>query len=290
MTLPPDLPVIDHHCHLSPNGEGVAAARRFRAAGGTHLFLTTQSYSPGPIVDLATYESQFATTERLASEIRTATGVVAYLVVAPYPVDLVRASESIGLPAAAELQRSALDLAGHLVEEGRAVAIGEVGRPHFPVSEAISVAAEEVFRYALGVARDVGCPAVVHSEHLEGPGLVALARLAAAEGFPLGKLVKHYQRTLVGPEYRTGIVPSYVARRELCAESLPSEGPWFWETDFLDDPARPGAVLDIETVPRRARAVADRDPDEVERLRIPFVSSVEQVYGVRPIVEEVRAS
>jgi TatD-related deoxyribonuclease len=286
VTLPPDLPVVDHHCHLSPNGEGVAAARRFRSAGGTHLFLTTQSYSPGPIVDRATYEAQFATTEKLAADIRSSTGVVAYVVVAPYPVDLLRAAEAIGLPAATELHRSALDLAGHLVEEGRAVAIGEVGRPHFAVGPELAAASEEVFRYALGVARDAGCPAVVHSEHLDGPGILELARLAASEGFPLGKLVKHYQTTLVAPEFRSGVVPSYVARREICAESLPSEGPWFWETDFLDDPARPGAVLDIETVPRRARNVADRFPADIERLRVPFERSVEQVYGLRPSVEE----
>ncbi|HXQ94660.1 MAG TPA: TatD family hydrolase [Thermoplasmata archaeon] len=289
MPLPSDLPVVDHHCHLSPNGEGVAAARRFRAAGGTHLFLTTQAYSAAPIVDLEAYSTQFATTERLATAIRAESGVVAYVVVAPYPVDLVRASESIGLPAAIDLQRAALDLAGHWVEEGRAVALGEVGRPHFPVTPELSAAAEAVFRYALGVARDAGCPAIVHSEHLDDEGLLGLARLAASEGFPLGKLVKHYQRTRVAPGQRSGVVPSYVARRELCAETLGTDGPWFWETDFLDDPSRPGAVLDIETVPRRARAVADRTPGDVERLRIPFVSSVEQVYGLRPSVEEVRA-
>ncbi|HKV90828.1 MAG TPA: hydrolase TatD, partial [Thermoplasmata archaeon] len=85
MTLPADLPVVDHHCHLSPNGEGVAAAGRFRRAGGTHLFLATQSYAPGPITRLETYEAQFETTERLARAIRTEVGVVVYLVVAPYP-------------------------------------------------------------------------------------------------------------------------------------------------------------------------------------------------------------
>jgi TatD-related deoxyribonuclease len=288
VTLPADLPVVDHHCHLSPNGEGVGAARRFRAAGGTHLFLATQSYTPGPIVQLATYEEQFATTGQLAAKIRAETGVVVYVVVAPYPVDLIAAAGAVGLPAAVELHRSALDLAGRWVREGRAVALGEVGRPHFPVAPELAVAEEEVFRHALGVARDAGCPAVVHSEDLDGPGALALAHLAASEGFPLGKLVKHYQRTLLTGEYRTGVVPSYLARRELCGSSLREEGPWFWETDFLDDPKRPGAVLDLETVPRRARAVAEKSPSEVERLRIPFVESVETVYGLRPSTEEVR--
>jgi hypothetical protein len=40
-------------------------------------------------------------------------------------------------------------------------------------------------------------------------------------------------------------------------------------------------VLDLATVPRRATGVAD-EPSQVERLRIPFVDSVERVYGFTP--------
>jgi TatD-related deoxyribonuclease len=287
VTLPSDLPVIDHHCHLSPNGEGVAAAARFRRAGGTHLFLTTQSYAPGPILRVETYAEQFETTEKLAKAIRTETGVVVYVVVAPYPVDLVSASQSIGVAAALDLHRSALDLAGRWAREGRAVALGEVGRPHFPVEPDVRAAVDEAFLYALGVARDVGSPAVVHSENLDVEGVRTLARLASSVAFPLGRLVKHYQRTIVAPETGAGIVPSYLARRELCSASLHESGPWFWETDFLDDPARPGAVLDLETVPRRARAIAEQHPEDVERLRIPFGSAIQSVYGFLPSVAEV---
>ena len=149
-------------------------------------------------------------------------------------------------------------------------------------------AVDEAFRYALGVARDVGCPAVVHSENLDSEGVRALARLASSVSFPLGRLVKHYQRTIVAPESGAGVVPSYLARRELCSASLREPGPWFWETDFLDDPARPGAVLDLETVPRRARAIAEQRPDDVDRLRIPFGSAIQGVYGFLPSAEEVR--
>jgi TatD-related deoxyribonuclease len=287
VTLPADLPVVDHHCHLSPNGEGVRAAERFRRAGGTHLFLTTQSYRPGPIVELDGYREQFETTERLAKAIRAEAGLVVYVVVAPYPIDLVSAASAIGVPTALELHQRALDLAGRWASEGRAVALGEVGRAHFPLEPEVAAAVDEAFVYALGVARDVGCPAVVHSENLDADGMQALARLASSVSFPLGRLVKHYQRTVVPSEARSGVVPSYLARRELCSASLPEAGPWFWETDFLDDPARPGAVLDIETVPRRAKAVGEHRPDDVERLRIPFVDSIQSVYGFAPKVERV---
>ncbi|MGI0156215.1 MAG: hypothetical protein ACREDE_08840, partial [Thermoplasmata archaeon] len=65
MPLPRGLPVVDHHCHLSPSGEGVGAARRFHAAGGTHLFLATQNYGPGVPTSVGDYARQFETTEQL---------------------------------------------------------------------------------------------------------------------------------------------------------------------------------------------------------------------------------
>jgi TatD-related deoxyribonuclease len=288
VALPLDLPVVDHHCHLSPSGEGVGAARRFRAAGGTHLFLATQNYAPGVPRALDDYRAQFETTEQLAAAIRSATGVVAYPVVAPYPIDLVHAAPEIGLSAALALQRSALDLAGRWVTEHRAVALGEVGRAHFPVSEDVGAAIEEAFGHALEVARDVGCPVVVHCGDLDASGFQELAARAADHGLPPHRVVKHYARSRVPLAEGAGVVPSYLARRETARDVLRDPGPWFLETDFLDDPRRPGAVLDLATVPRRAQSIAAMGSAETDRLRIPFVESVERVYGFRP--ETVRGT
>ena len=281
--LPPDLPIVDHHAHLSPNGEGIGAARRFEAAGGTHLFLATQNYAGSVPVRLEDYRAQFETTERLAQQIQLATRVRVFVVVAPYPIDVLHQVEKLGEVAAVELQTAALDLAGTWVEAQRAVALGEVGRPHFPIGPELVEPVDAVFRHALEVARDVGCPAVVHCGDLDAAGYRDLAALAAAASFPPHRLVKHYARTVVAPEDRLGVVPSYIARRELMDDLRSDGGPWFLETDFLDDPARKGAVLDLTTVPKRARAIAGQGPDGVERLRIPFVESVRAVYGFSPL-------
>jgi TatD-related deoxyribonuclease len=282
--LPSGLPVVDHHCHLSPHGDGVEAVRRFRAAGGTHLFLATQNYLPETPVTLEQYREQFATTEQLARTAHEATGVVVYNVLAPYPVDLLRASESIGIPAALELHRAALDLAADEVRAGRAVALGEVGRPHFPVPELLVEPIRLAFQHALGAARDAHCPVVVHSDDLDRDGFLALGREAVAAGLPPGKTVKHYARARVPEAVSTGVAPSYLAKRSLVSEVIRDPGPWFCETDYLDDPARPGAVLDLATVPRRAAAVAALGAEAAERLWVPFVRSVEAVYGLTPEV------
>lgn len=283
MALPPGLPVVDHHCHLSPSGEGVAAARRFRAAGGTHLFLATQNYLPTPPRALSQYQDQFETTERLAQRIREEARVIVYPVVAPYPIDLVQIAPELGLAAALELHLGALDLAGRWVREHRAVALGEVGRPHFPVPTEVARAVDEAFRRALSTAKEVGCPVVVHSADLDPAGFRELSERARDAGLPPERVVKHYARKRIAPLDRYSVTPSYLARRELVREVAHDAGPWFLETDFLDDPRRPGAVLDLATVPRRARALSESASD-AETLWVPFVESVERVYGFRPEV------
>ncbi len=278
------LPVVDHHCHLSPAGDGARAAERFRAAGGTHLFVATQNYEPAVPTDVDGYRRQFEVTERLAREVREATGVQTYLVVAPYPIDLLRASETLGLAGGLDLQQRALDLAGRWVRERRAVALGEVGWPHFPLDAPVAAAAQAAFGHALEVARDVGCPAVVHSPDLDAEGWRQLEEAGRRCGLAPDRIVKHYARARRDPTGAPGAVPSYLARRDLVRAVLHDPGPWFLETDFLDDPARPGAVLDLATIPRRAAAIAAQGAGEAERLAVPFVRSIERVYGFRPEV------
>lgn len=255
--------------------------QRFAHAGGTHLFLATQNYRGGPILDLANYSDQFDTTEALARRIGEETRVVAYPVLAPYPVDLLAASEQLGLAKAVELHRAAIDLAAQRVREHRAVALGEVGRPHFPVAAPeVMEASEALLDAALAAAHDADCPAIVHSEDLSDDGYRALADRGRRAGVPPERLVKHYARRRYRPPEGEGPVRSYLARRELFSEVLDDPGPWFLETDFLDDPTRPRAVLDLTTVPKRAARLAEQDPARLERLRIPFVESVHTVYGL----------
>jgi TatD-related deoxyribonuclease len=282
VALPADLPVVDHHCHLSPGGEGVEAARRFQREGGSHLFLTTHNWDHRPLRTVEDYRRQFESVEALGRRIRAETSVGTSLVVAPYPVDLLSMSEALGLTQAVEVQLQALDLAGTWVREHRAVALGEVGWPHFPIPEVQAAAAQRIFGHALEVARDVGCPAVVHCEDLDAVGFRSLSDRTRAAGLPPERVVKHYARTYVPAAERYGIAPSFLARKEAVSVALNDNGPWFLETDFLDDPRRPGAVLDIATVPRRAAALAREHPDQLERLRIPFVDSVRKLYGFTP--------
>jgi len=287
-----DLPVVDHHCHLRPGPIAREQVRRFVRAGGTHLFLTTQNYRDQPPSTLEDYQDQFETTVGLARQLREDFGLGVYVVLAPFPVDLVHVAPHLGLTKAEDLQDQALRLAARYIQEEKAVALGEVGRAHFPVPSDVGESLERVFDKALEIARDISCPVVLHTEDLTESTWSSLARRTRGVGLSPERVVKHYAREIVSASVREGLGVSYLAKRDLVRLALADEGPWFLETDYLDDPRRPGLVLPLDTVPRRVHWLLDHfpspgsetgaaglSPEEVrERLRIPFERAFAQVY------------
>jgi TatD-related deoxyribonuclease len=65
--------------------------------------------------------------------------------------------------------------------------------------------------------------------------------------------VKHHSTPLTRHEENQGIVPSLLAKADLVRAAI-GGGPFFLETDYIDDPKRPGAVLGPATVPRKTKA------------------------------------
>lgn len=276
------LPVVDHHAHLRPDAASMEAVRRFESLGGTHIFLATQNYAETVPLSLEDYRAQFETTLSIVRSIEQQTTVRAFPVLAPYPIDLLGAADQIGLARAVEVQKAAIELAGRYIREHAAVAIGEVGRAHFPVPPEREGALTEVLEHAMQVGREVGCPLVLHTEDLDGAGYERLAKMAARLSLEPSRLVKHYARAFVPAPLRHSIVPSFLARKDLVKESLADPGPWFWETDYLADPSRPGAVLSLETVPRRVAGLLRLEAPAAlsERLSIPFREAPRKVYGI----------
>ena len=87
------------------------------------------------------------------------------------------------------------------------------------------------------------------------------------------------------PEGRSGLTPSFLAKRDVVRSALGEGGPFFFETDFLDDPTRPGVALPLETVARRARSLLtscepSRFEEMIRALSIPFVEAPRKVYGL----------
>jgi TatD-related deoxyribonuclease len=276
------LPIVDHHAHLRPGDRGLEAAAKFERLGGTHMFLATQNYTAKTPTTLEDYRSQFDTTIEIAKKVGEVTTVTVFPVIAPYPVDMVEGAKLHGLEAAEKLQCEALQLAGKYVAEKKAVALGEAGRAHFPIDVPMKEAMERVLLRAMEVARDAGCPIVLHTEEFNEATYRSMAQLAKKVGISPERVIKHYARAYLPPPSRYDLVPSFLAKRELVLKALEDKGMWFLETDYLDDPARPGKVLSLETIPRRVHWIAAMmdAATMVEKLSTPFVKAPKKIYGL----------
>lgn len=266
------MAIFDNHFHLRPSGLGVAAAKQFEAAGGTALMLTHSPYDEVPIRSGDDYERAYAVTLSLAEAVRRETGLQVFVALGPYPVDLVAIAKAGGVAAGERTLERGIEVAAREIRAGRATALGEVGRPHFPVATDVRDASNRILARAVETARDLGCAVIVHSEEPTAETYRGFASMLARAGASPGKFVKHHSSPLTDPSVTCGVVPSILAREDLLAEARRGNGPFLMETDYIDDPRRPGAVLGPATVPRKtARWLAqgklsDREADMIHRL------------------------
>lgn len=251
-----DRPILDDHFHLDPRGDGVEAVKRFARSGGTHLVVVHKPYEGHRACRTReAWRAAYGVTLDLADRVREATDVRVLVALGPHPAELVHLAEApdLDLEAAKACYVAGLDEAARLVAEGQAAAIGEVGRPHWEVAADVAEAADACFVQALERAAEADCPAILHTEVPDAAALAAYAGFADRAGLPRERLVKHFCPPLVEACADHGIWPSIVADRDDLEAALAQGTRFLMETDYMDDPDRPGAVKGARTVPRRTR-------------------------------------
>ena len=253
------LPILDNHVHLEPlKGRNVEAVRDFEGRGGTHLIISHQPYDHVRVVDADDFRESYDVTVSMVERVNRETGVRAYATVGPYPVELLRLAKVHGLEGATDVMMKGMEIAADYVANGKALAIGEVGRPHFEVDEDLWDASNEILLYAMTLARDARCAVVLHTESGTSASMEELAGMADKAGLSKDTVVKHYSPPAILPEENFGLMPSVLAGRDAVREALGKGSRFVMETDFLDDPTRPGAVMAITTVPKRTRTFIER--------------------------------
>jgi TatD-related deoxyribonuclease len=267
-------PVLDNHLHLDPaHGRGVEAVEEFARSGGTHLLVVNKpSWTLGALPERAAdFRPVFETTVDI---VERASGVLdgrAWPVLGVHP-GLVSKLVDAGYDptAAADLMRAGLDLAAEYVADGRALAL-KSGRPHYEVSDAVWAASNAVTRHAFALGADHDCAVQLHTEASED--LTDLAEWATEAGLARERVVKHYAAgRLAGP------TPSVMSERDRLERAAEAGEPFLMETDFVDDPERPGAVMGPRTVPRRVRWLREAGYDDAVALA--HVRTPREVYGI----------
>jgi TatD-related deoxyribonuclease len=234
------------------------------------------SFSSDLPTDLDGYREAYSDTLRMAEEVRAAYGIEVRVVLGPHPVVWEHQIEPLGLKRATELHLEAVNLALDHIEAGDAVCLGEVGRPHYPVSDEIWSAANEMLREVMTMAAGAGTSIQLHAEDNGETTCRELATLCDEAGLARNRAIRHYAPADVGANFTHGLAATVSVGRgsveTITATAASASAPWGMETDFLDDPRRPGAVLGPKTVPKRTQQLCAAlqasgwDDDEVSEL------------------------
>jgi TatD-related deoxyribonuclease len=270
-----DGPVLDDHLHLDPeHGRGIEAVREFARVGGTHMLVVNKpSWHLGVAAETGeefrpVFETTVEVVERASEELPGR----AWPVLGVHPGLVSRLVDERGFtPAEArDLMQAGLEVAAEYAADGPAVAL-KSGRPHYEVDDAVWEASNAVMRRAFELGAETGVAVQLHAE--AGEDFSRVGDWAEDAGLSRERVVKHYAEG--GLE---GVTPSVMSEKERLEVAAERDVPFLMETDFVDDPDRPGAVLGPKTVPRRVRWLLE-DGHEAA-VRRAHVETPAAVYGV----------
>ena len=249
--MPAKIPITDNHMHIDPRARGLEAVKEFKNAGGTHIILVTKpSWSLGATVKKPEdYFSVFDETVEIASKIKEI-GVGAFPVLGVHPAEISKLTEYMELQEATEIMKRGLEIASGYVGKGLAVGI-KSGRPHYPVDPEIWAASNEIMEYAFSLGKEQDCAVQLHTESVGEPELQDIAERARRVGIKMHRVVKHYSPPLVRVCEELGIFPGVICVKGAIEQALDEGTRFMMETDYIDDPDRPGAVLGPKTIPKR---------------------------------------
>ncbi|WP_222918764.1 TatD family hydrolase [Natrinema sp. SYSU A 869] len=270
-----DRPVLDDHLHLDPdNHRGIDAVKDFARVGGTHLLVVNKpSWHLGVEAETGEdFRTVFERTIEIVDEASSELEGRAWPILGVHPGLVSRLVDDRGFAPedARDLMQAGIDVAAEYVESGKALAL-KSGRPHYDVDDDVWAASNAVMRRAFEHGSNLECAVQLHAEASED--MTEVAAWAEDTGLPAHRVVKHYASgRLEGP------TPSVMADKDRLETAAERGEPFLMETDYIDDPDRPGAVLGPKTVPRRVRWLLENGFDEA--VRIAHVETPKRVYGI----------
>jgi TatD-related deoxyribonuclease len=273
------LIIFDNHLHLRQDGRYLDAIKDFKQSGGTH-FVLCQLPMTNLVIKNKRYLECYKKTLKMADEIRSKINIGVYVTVGPYPVDYLKLSEKYGREAAISIMMKGIDEAATLCEEKKCIGIGEIGRPHFKVNEQTINDSNKILIYGMKRAKDVGVPVIIHSESTTPDHCRELANFGKKVGLPACKIVKHYSPPLILEDENFGIMPSVLASKKNIFKSIEKGTRFMMETDYIDDPKRPGAVLGPKTVPKRTFELIDNGLLNEKEVQVIHKENPEKTYNI----------
>ncbi|MCS7119459.1 MAG: TatD family hydrolase [Archaeoglobaceae archaeon] len=269
--------ITDNHMHIYKH-LGLKALEEFKSAGGTHVFLVSllsHHYDVHPKSGhdfKKVFESHLNLVKKANKIVKT------YAVLSVHPAEITVLGQRVGYNKAAEIMKEAIDLAGELVAKGEAVAI-KSGRPHYKVDAFAWKMSKEVMLHAFKIAREINCAVQLHTESFRLEGMIEIAEMADKVGLKRDKIIKHFAPPKIREFEEIGIFPSVIAGNDNVLTAIKQGTRFVLETDYIDDPKRPGAVLGPKTIPKKVKELLEHGFGEDLIYKI-CAENIEKIYGI----------
>ncbi len=281
--------VADAHCHTNPvRGTGARViAEKFKKSGGWFIAIVSLppwSYGLGgsllddykKVVEILLHECENA--KEAGLEVSCIGGF--------HPAIIDRlADQGMELEKVRELGLKVIDYVATLCRQGVLDGIGEVGRQHYKTMPERVVLAEELLEYTLEVARDNNC--IVHL-HLENAGTYTVSSVSRT----MRKIGLRNPTRIIFHHVTTRML-AYIVDNNLSSTVPGLEGVllkiaeqkieprYMIESDYIDDPKRPGVVTypwNLSMVQKRLFEKGLFDEDYLFKIN---VDMIEKVYDKR---------
>ncbi len=278
----------DAHLHTNPiKGLGAkAVARKFKGLGG--WFMAIVSLPPHHYGLGATFNDYVKSIEVLINECKTARseGLVVKCLAGIHPADLERLIAK-GILKCDEAYYLALKVLNHistLIKEGAIDGIGEVGRPHYKTVPEAFVLNNLILRHSLTLARDLNVNIHLHLE--QGGYITALDidELLGYNSVSRSLVMLHHLdiRAAVEAE-RLGLFYSVPGKLQILREAFKRLKPvYVIESDFVDDPRRPGVSSYPWDIISNQKALVNDDVVNEEYIAKLNIDNIVRHYGVSP--------
>ena len=282
-------PILDNHFHLNRNGRFLDAAKDFKNSGGTDIVLVHCPDFSNPPTTKQGHIETYQNTIDMAQQVRTELDIGVRVVLGPHPaafahqfIAWIEQDPEKGEERAIQNYRDSIDAALEFVNENKAHAIGEVGRPHWPVSEEVWELSNRLLEETMHLAAQEKIVLQLHVEGELESTYSDLSKMAKKSGLEAKRLVRHYSPANIDAKITQGLTPSVLigkgALEELIETAESCSHGFLLETDYMDDLRRPGAVLGPKTVPKRTNQLLNMGIDE-ELLWKAHRDLPEMLYG-----------
>jgi len=276
------LKVGDAHGHVNPvKGLGPRViARRFAEAGGwLYGLVNLLSWSVDLEIEVAEdYEKLYRMTIAAAEEMRKE-GIIVPVFIGPHPAEAVSlVKRGFRIEEAVDIIVRAYELAANYVKRGLARGLGETGRPHWRVERRIMEMCTEIMGHVIELAAQLNVP--VHL-HLDPRKEAIHAAYNYAKRFAASKVIVHHARgELAYQAAKLGLTPSVPAKMSEILAARKAWGVMVVESDFLDDPKRPGAVVAPWSIKRIFIRLVRRGELSVETAYRILIENPARLYNI----------